>query len=64
MNIFYVFAEFDGDYGRSRITRGFTTAEARDAYANGLHPCEGDEWSDFETWEAPREEWPHIRILG
>jgi hypothetical protein len=62
--MFYVFIEFDGPYGRSRMSRGFTTAEAREEWASQQHPCYGDEWSDYEEWEAPQEEWSHIRILA
>ena len=62
--MFFVFIEFDGTFGRSRMTRGFTTAEAREAWASQQHPIEGDEWSDYEEWEAPQSEWPHVRILS
>jgi len=60
--MFYISAEFDGPFGRSRVSRGFHTATERDAFADSLHPVQGDEWSDYEEWEAPQEEWPHIRI--
>ena len=60
--MFYLSAEFDGDFGRSRVARGFTTAEAREAFAKDLGPIAGDWWSDYEEWEAPAEEWAHIRI--
>ncbi len=60
--MFYVFAEFDGPMGRSRLSRGFATAAEREAFAATLAPCVGDEWSDYEEWEAPQEEWAHIPI--
>jgi hypothetical protein len=60
--VFYVSAEFEGDFGRYRTTRGFATAAERDAFGASLHPIAGDEWSDYEEWEAPAEEWPHIQI--
>jgi hypothetical protein len=62
--MFFVFIEFDGDFGRNRMTRGFTTAEAREAWASQQKPCQGEEWSDYEEWEAPQEEWPHVRIVA
>jgi hypothetical protein len=62
--MFYVFAEFESDFGRNRVSRGFTSAEARALYVAALTPCEGEEWSDFEEWEAPQEEWAHIPIIG
>ena len=62
--MFYVFIEFDGDFGRRRMTRGFNTAEQRDAWAGEQRPMIDEEWSDYEEWEAPREEWPHIPIGG
>lgn len=61
---FFIFVEFDGPYGRSRNTYGFTTAALRAEYAAGIEPCEGDEWSDCEEWEAPHSEWPHVRIVA
>jgi hypothetical protein len=61
---YFVFIEFDGPYGRSRMTRGFTTPEARQAWASQQHPCEGDEWSDYEEWEDAHSEWPHVQILA
>jgi hypothetical protein len=61
--MFYLSAEFEGPFGRYREARGFATAAAREVYAAALAPMEGDEWSDYEEWEAPAEEWPHIRII-
>jgi hypothetical protein len=60
--MFYVFAEFDGDFGRNRISRGFATAEERAAFASTLAPAPGEGWSDYEEWEAPQSEWPHTPI--
>lgn len=62
--MFYVFIEFDGPYGRSRMTRGFTSAATREEWASSIHPCDGDEWSDYEEWEAPQSEWPHVRVIA
>jgi hypothetical protein len=61
--MFYLSAEFEGDFGRYRVARGFPTAEARDAFGANLSPIAGDSWSDYEEWEAPAEEWPHIRVV-
>jgi hypothetical protein len=62
--MFYLSAEFESEFGgRYRVARGFATAEARDAFGANLAPAEGDSWSDYEEWEAPAEEWPHIRVI-
>jgi hypothetical protein len=47
--------------GRFRVTRGYTTAALRDADVITCDP--GDEWSDYETWEADSSEWLNIRIF-
>jgi hypothetical protein len=62
--MFYVFIEFDGPNGRTRFTRGFTSAAAREDWASGVKPLPGDEWSDYEEWEAPQSEWAHVPIIG
>jgi hypothetical protein len=61
--MFYVSAEFESEMGgRYRVARGFHTEAERDAFAADLTPVAGDYWSDYEEWEAPQEEWSHIRI--
>lgn len=60
--MFYLSAEFDGDFGRYRVARGFATAAEREAFASTLAPAPGEGWSDYEEWEAPQDEWAHIPI--
>jgi hypothetical protein len=62
--MFYVFVEFDGPYGRSRMTRGFTSEAAREEWASKQHPLPEEGWSDYEEWEAPQSEWPTVQIIG
>jgi len=64
VKVFYAFVEFDGDFGRRRLSRGFTTAAARERWLSNQGPMTGEEWSDEELWEAPQEEWAHIPILA
>lgn len=42
--------EFDGDYGKNRMTRKFDSDDARRAW--NPQPMEGEGWSDFEEWET------------
>lgn len=60
--MFYLSAEFEGTLGRHRVARGFATAEERAAFSATLAPGADEEWSDYEEWEAPQEEWAHIPI--
>jgi hypothetical protein len=62
--VFYVFIEFDGPNGRTRMTRGFTSEATRTDWASTIHPLPGDEWSDYEEWEAPQSEWPHVKVIA
>lgn len=69
---FFVFFETEDDYGRFRQTFGFTTEAARSEWitaelarldGRGEYRC-GEYLSDLEEWEAPRSEWPHVKILA
>lgn len=58
---FFQSAEFEGPLGRYRVTRGYPT-EAM-LISDKIDPCPGEEWSDYETWEANPAEWPNIQIF-
>jgi hypothetical protein len=58
---FYQSAEFEGDLGRYRVTRGYPTMALLDG--DKIEPAPGDEWSDYETWEGSPAKWPGIQIF-
>lgn len=58
---FYQSAEFEGDLGRYRVTRGYPTQALLDG--DDIQPAPGEEWSDYETWEGSPADWPTIQIF-
>jgi len=59
---FYQSAEFEGDLGRYRVTRGYTTEALM--LGDKIDPGPGESWSDYETWEGSPAEWPGIQIFS
>ena len=61
--MFYAFVEFDGTFGRRRISRGFASEVLRTEWIATQGPGPDEGWSDFETWEDDEANWPGIPII-